>query len=201
MCLRGGLTSGYGATMGLGSVIPAMTRLPVVCSIAIACALCGNAAHAQPAASVRSIEELQALVRGGAKVGAVLEASALCDASLRQHVDAESISGNAIEVMFAIAKGVDPRLASMAPPGLLQGGGGGPVASDLLLERRVGLSGGRITIASALDQLVDRVGGVGWWVAERCEPAGPCACRLGLVTASSTVFSSYSISPPVDGAR
>jgi hypothetical protein len=119
----------------------------------------------------------------------------VCRAGLAQRFDADAIGGNAIEVMFAIAKAIDPALARLPPPGLLAGGGANPGASTTLLDRRAWLAGGTLTVEAVLDQFVTRVDGLAWWVAEHCPAPDRCSCQMGMITAESVVFSSYDIAP------
>jgi hypothetical protein len=124
------------------------------------------------------------------------EDSATCQASLAQRVDAESIHGNATEMRFALEQGVDPSLAGLPPPGLLQGGGDRVASGDRIHRDRARLTGGRISVESALDQLVTRLPGYGWWASETCPKPGRCVCAIGLVTADGAVFAGHDITPP-----
>jgi hypothetical protein len=119
----------------------------------------------------------------------------LCEASLAQTIDTAGIGGHAVQVMFGIAKAIDPSLAALPPPGLLHGGPVSP--SPYKVERdAVQLAGGRMTVDAALDQFVTRLDGWGWWVEERCTPEGRCSCRVSMLTADSLLSPVYDISPP-----
>jgi hypothetical protein len=135
-------------------------------------------------------------ITDGSVVRVRSKSAKVCEASLAQYLEAESIGGTATEVMFGIAKAVDPRLASLPPPALLSGGGTNSDEPSKLQSDSLWLTGGRITVEDALNQFVTRVGGVGWWVAERCLPGKACSCNMGLMTADRVLFSMYDISPP-----
>lgn len=119
-----------------------------------------------------------------------------CQAALAQTVETTAIGGTATEVVFGLAKAIDPSLATLGPPGLLQGGGSTSRSPYKVARDAVQLTGGRSTVAAALDQFVTRLDGWGWWVEERCQPLGRCACRVGMFTEDSVLAAVYDISPP-----
>ena len=121
---------------------------------------------------------------------------ATCRASLAQRVDAATIHGNPSEVLFALAQGVDPSLAKLAPPGLVQGGGGRIASAGKIAGDRLQLTGGRISVESALDEFVTQLPGYGWWATETCVEPGRCVCAIGLVTADAAIFAGQDITPP-----
>lgn len=121
--------------------------------------------------------------------------SETCRASLAQRVDASTIHGNASEVLFQLAVGVDPTLASLPPPGLVSGGGSSGASTDLFVGEQVQLAGGRITVDAALDQIVTRESGLGWWAAETCVQPDRCRCDIGLVAGDSLLFGGQDITP------
>ena len=66
--------------------------------------------------------------------------AATCRAGLAQRIDVTGIGGNAAEVMSGIAKAIDPRLATLPPRGILQGGGSA-APSPKVRSDRVQLAG------------------------------------------------------------
>jgi hypothetical protein len=122
------------------------------------------------------------------------KSAAVCRAGLAQQVDAAAIGGNATEVMFGLAKAIDPSLATLPPPGLVSGGGSGSRSPYKVVRDHLQLTGGRISVEAALDQFVAGLDGWGWWVEERCRQER-CTCRLGMFTADTVLAPIYDISP------
>ena len=142
----------------------------------------------------------------GVRCGPVLEVSTegrrvslrstrapLCDASLLRRL-ALNAEGTPVELLFAIAKAADPSLATLPPPGLVNGGPGAPDSTNALTSRRITLSGKAVRISRALDLVAESVDGLGWWAEERCSVSTVCTCRIGLLTSDSILQTSYDIS-------
>jgi hypothetical protein len=114
----------------------------------------------------------------------------LCDESLPRRL-ALNAEGTPVELLFAIAKAADPSLATLPPPGVVSGGPASESATQLT-ALRITLTGKRVPIEHALDLMTEPVNGLGWWAEEHCA-SGTCACRIGLVTSDSVLFTSYDI--------
>jgi hypothetical protein len=123
----------------------------------------------------------------------------LCDESLLRRL-ALNAEGTPVELLFAIAKAADPSLATLPPPGLVNAGPGAPESMNALATRRIALSGKAVRISRALDLVAESVDGLGWWAEERCSGPSACACRIGLLTADSVVFTSYDIARKASAA-
>jgi hypothetical protein len=134
-------------------------------------------------------------VTDGPVVRVAATTAVACRTGLAQQVDAAAIGGNAVAVMFGLARAIDPSLATLPPPGLLHGGGSAARSPHKILRDAVQLTGGRLSVEAALDQFVTRLDGWGWWVEERCRLPERCTCRVGMFTEDSVLSAVYDISP------
>ena len=172
---------------------------------------------AQPGTDGTVLSDLQSLVRAHVPVGAVLGRSTrlhtnpphpdvLLDVPDRQ--DEVSRIAARWRGTFSVTAGPVIRmrsddiatcrasLAKLAPPGLVQGGGGRIASAGKIASDRLQLTGGRISVESALDEFVTRLPGYGWWATETCVEPGRCVCAIGLVTADAAIFAGQDITPP-----
>jgi hypothetical protein len=119
----------------------------------------------------------------------------LCDESLFRKL-ALNAEGTPVELLFAIAKAADPSLATLPPPGVVNGG----PESKPMPAPRITLTGKAVPIGRALDLMTEPVDGLGWWAEERCSAPTACACRIGLLTSDAVLHTSYDIARKASAA-
>jgi hypothetical protein len=130
-------------------------------------------------------------------VSIVSPAATVCQAALRRPLSSRTISGTPSEVVFELAKEVDPSLASLPPPGVV----GGDVTAASALGQFVALQLDGTSLQGGLDGMISRSNGIGWFAREECEQPNDCRCWLGLITGNGIVVTSYDIAPRAKAGR
>ncbi len=128
---------------------------------------------------------------------AVSRRSGACRVALSRVVPEHAFVGSPHEILSTLMTDLSPELRRLPPPGIVSGGG-----NDETLEKGSAVLSQTLTVVTgagplrdALDRAVNAGSQLGWYALEHCDANGRCSCRIGLVTPTTVVHTTYDASP------